>query len=120
VNNRFKADPSLKSFLFTLKNPHNLPARKFALRAEENGKAIWSDFSWGPCFVDIGVSDAGNANTCSFSCLDGHSVNVGLHPLLAQLSTGDRGQERGARIPCSVKVLHQRSFANASHFPEKA
>jgi hypothetical protein len=30
-----KADPSLKSFLFTLKNPHNFPARRFALKAEK-------------------------------------------------------------------------------------
>jgi hypothetical protein len=29
-----KADPSLKSFLFPLKNPHNSPARKTALKAE--------------------------------------------------------------------------------------
>jgi hypothetical protein len=33
-NNCFKADASLKSFLFTLKNPHNVPARRFALKAE--------------------------------------------------------------------------------------
>jgi hypothetical protein len=30
---RFKADDSLKSFLFTLKNPHDIPARRFALKA---------------------------------------------------------------------------------------
>jgi hypothetical protein len=28
----YKCDDSLKSFLFTLKNPHNMPARKFALK----------------------------------------------------------------------------------------
>jgi hypothetical protein len=26
-----------KSFLFTLKNPHNIPARKFALKPEDQG-----------------------------------------------------------------------------------
>jgi hypothetical protein len=31
----FKADASLKSFLFALKNPHNVPARRFALKAEK-------------------------------------------------------------------------------------
>jgi hypothetical protein len=31
----FKADASLKSFLFTLKNSHNVPARRFALKAEK-------------------------------------------------------------------------------------
>jgi hypothetical protein len=36
----WKADPSLKSFLFTLKNPHNLPPRKFALKADRKDKAI--------------------------------------------------------------------------------
>jgi hypothetical protein len=32
---RTRADPSLKSFIFTLKNPQNVPARRFALKAEE-------------------------------------------------------------------------------------
>jgi hypothetical protein len=31
-DNRCKTDESFKSFLFTLKNPHNISARKFALR----------------------------------------------------------------------------------------
>jgi hypothetical protein len=37
---KYKADPSLKSFLFTLKNPHNVPARKFALREKDKAIAI--------------------------------------------------------------------------------
>jgi hypothetical protein len=36
----WKCDDSLKSFVFTLKNPYNIPARKFALRAEEKQNAI--------------------------------------------------------------------------------
>jgi hypothetical protein len=39
-NNYYKADPSLESFIFTLKNPHNFPARKFALKAEKKDEAI--------------------------------------------------------------------------------
>jgi hypothetical protein len=35
------ADASLKSFLFALKNPHNFPARKFALKAEQKDRAIF-------------------------------------------------------------------------------
>jgi hypothetical protein len=31
----WKADDSLKSFLFTLKNPHNIPAMRFALKPEK-------------------------------------------------------------------------------------
>jgi hypothetical protein len=37
---KYKCDDSLKSFLFTLKNPHNIPARKFALKDEEKQRAI--------------------------------------------------------------------------------
>jgi hypothetical protein len=37
---KLKADASLKSFLFTLKNPHNVPARRFALKAEKKNEAI--------------------------------------------------------------------------------
>jgi hypothetical protein len=39
-SNSLKADDSLRSFLFTLKNPHNIPARRFALKAERKGEAI--------------------------------------------------------------------------------
>jgi hypothetical protein len=71
----WKPDPSLESFLFTLKNPRNLPARKFALKAEERDKAIWCESSWGPHFVDIGVSDDHDANTASWSDLGDAYVN---------------------------------------------
>jgi hypothetical protein len=64
----WKADPNLKSFLFTLKNPHNVPARRFALKAAM--KAINCDPGWGLCFGDdIGVSDNSNANTLSATSL---------------------------------------------------
>jgi hypothetical protein len=68
--NCFKADDSLRSFVFTLKNPHNIPARRFALRAEKKRRAIRCDYEWGPHFGgDIGVSDECNANTRSFTFL---------------------------------------------------
>jgi hypothetical protein len=38
-SNCWKADPSLKSFVFTLKNRQNVPARRFALKAEMKDKA---------------------------------------------------------------------------------
>jgi hypothetical protein len=58
-----KPDPSLKSFLFTLKNPHNFPDRRFALKATKKDQAIycWSD--WGPHFGDISVVDNCNEST---------------------------------------------------------
>jgi hypothetical protein len=34
-DNCFKADDSLKSFVFTLENPHNIPVRRFRFKAEE-------------------------------------------------------------------------------------
>jgi hypothetical protein len=54
-NNCYKADPSLKSFLFTLKNPHNVPAQRFALNADKKDKAIWALGETGPHFGDIVV-----------------------------------------------------------------
>jgi hypothetical protein len=47
-----KADPSLKSFIFMLKNPRNFPARKFTLAAEEGVYAIICDSELGPVFGD--------------------------------------------------------------------
>jgi hypothetical protein len=43
-DNRGKADDSQKSFLFTLKNPQNMLARRFALKAEKKNLAIWCAF----------------------------------------------------------------------------
>jgi hypothetical protein len=62
-----KADPSLKSFAFTLKNPQNVPARRFALKAERKDEAIWCVSERGPHFNDISVSDNCNANTNSWT-----------------------------------------------------
>jgi hypothetical protein len=75
-----KADPSLKSFLFTLKNPHNFPAREFSLKAEQKDCAIYCVSSWGPRFGSvIWVSDKCNANTNSGRCLGrSYANNTGL------------------------------------------
>jgi hypothetical protein len=62
-NNCFKSDPSLKSFLFTLKNPHNVPARRFALKAEQQNQAIYCHSEYGPNFTDVGVSNKRSAST---------------------------------------------------------
>jgi uncharacterized coiled-coil protein SlyX len=66
-----KADDSQKSFLFTLMNPHNIPARRFVLEAEDKQWAIGCDSGWGPCFGSNGiyVSDNCHANTHSVTCL---------------------------------------------------
>jgi hypothetical protein len=69
---KFKTDPSLKSFLFTLRNPHKVPARKFALKAEKKDFAILCGSSYGPHFCDIFVSDNCNANTRSTTCQFGY------------------------------------------------
>jgi hypothetical protein len=68
-----KADGNLKSFLFTLKNPYNVPARRFALKAEKKDKAICCFSDWGPCFYDIGVWDNCTVNTDSYTCYFGGS-----------------------------------------------
>jgi hypothetical protein len=60
-----KADPSMRSFIFTLKNPHNVPARKFALRPEAKEHAIECETASGPRFWDIDI--ANNCNTKSAS-----------------------------------------------------
>jgi hypothetical protein len=65
-----KADYSLKSFLFTLKNPHNIPARRFALKAEKKRQAICCISEYGPIFpggADILVYDNCDANENSYS-----------------------------------------------------
>jgi hypothetical protein len=72
-NNLWKADPSRKSFLFTLKNPHNVPARRFALKAEMKDFAIYCNSERGPHFGDIYVLDKCNANAKSGTFFGGNS-----------------------------------------------
>jgi hypothetical protein len=64
-----EVDPSLKSFRFTLKNQHNLPARKFALTPPAKDWAIYCNLYWGPCFSGIWISNNCNANTGSCTSL---------------------------------------------------
>jgi hypothetical protein len=64
-----KGDDSLQSFLVTLQNPHGVPPRKFALKAEGKQDAIWCYSAFGDC---VCVSDNCNANRnsdthCSYS-----------------------------------------------------
>jgi hypothetical protein len=73
----YKADDSLKSFLFTLKNPHNIPTRRFALKAEEKHHALWCESGFGPSFGnggDIRVFNNCNANT-SYTSPGGTYIN---------------------------------------------
>jgi hypothetical protein len=81
-DNCWKCDDSLKSFLFTLKNPHNIPARKFALMAEKTQKAISCLSLRGPAFGHnngLWIYDNCNANTDSYTVLlDAHTNDAGL------------------------------------------
>jgi hypothetical protein len=63
----WKTDESLRSFLFTLQNPHKFPARKVALKAEKNRMAILCRSDYGPCFRDIVVYDDCKSNTDSYT-----------------------------------------------------
>jgi hypothetical protein len=70
-----KPDPSRKTFLFTLKNPHNVPARRFALKAEKKSEAIMCYANSGPHFCDMGVSDDCNARTSNFTSFASRYTN---------------------------------------------
>jgi hypothetical protein len=61
----FKPDPSLKSFIFTLKSPQTFPPRRFTLREEKKEEAIRCDSNRGPHFGDIMITDNCNANADS-------------------------------------------------------
>jgi hypothetical protein len=80
--NCYKADPSLKSFVFTLMNPHNFRARKFALKAEKKDEAIYCHSSKGPYFYGgSAVANDCNANTDSWTVNfgDSYANDTGLY-----------------------------------------
>jgi archaellum component FlaC len=66
----YKRDEKLKSFLFTIKNPHNISPRRCLLKAEKKDQAIICSSISGPNFNDIRVSDNCNTNTKSSTQLD--------------------------------------------------
>jgi hypothetical protein len=61
----WKCDDSLKSFLFTLKNPHNTATTKFALITERKQRAIFGSSSSGPHLRGFDIHHNCNANTKS-------------------------------------------------------
>jgi hypothetical protein len=69
-------DPSLKSFIFTLKNPHNLAARIF--KQKQAHYAIRDYASHGPTFSgnsDLHVCDQCQSSTNSFSHIGTGYIN---------------------------------------------
>jgi hypothetical protein len=70
-DNQAKADGSEKSFIFILKNGHNLDEQRFGLTSEEKWREIYFAAEIGSCFgsgkCGICVSDNCNANTNSYS-----------------------------------------------------
>jgi hypothetical protein len=54
---------------FTLKNPHNVPARRFALNTEEKDGAIVCNSDWGATFgsgCDLCIWNHCQVNNCTF------------------------------------------------------
>jgi hypothetical protein len=74
-----KADASLASFIFTLKNPHNIRARRFALKAERKDEAICCVSDWGPSFgSDMHVFDNCNNTESSTYLGNTYTNDTGL------------------------------------------
>jgi hypothetical protein len=78
-HNCLKADESLQSFVFTLKNPHNIPARRFALKSEMKHQAIICNSERGPCFgcypVNMAVYDDCHVSTDTYMTLGSTYTN---------------------------------------------
>jgi hypothetical protein len=77
-DSKCKCDDSLQSFVFTLKNPHNVPPRKSSLKAACKRFAMCCHTEDGPRFgggSDIRIVDACNANTDSYPSFGHTYVN---------------------------------------------
>jgi Ca2+-binding EF-hand superfamily protein len=73
-------DSSLKSFLFTIKNPHNRPPRIFTQKQQAN--ALYDHGGYGPGFgngVDLVIANQSNSTTGSYSALGtGYNNDTGI------------------------------------------
>jgi hypothetical protein len=54
--------------LVMLKNPHNIPAKKFGLKSEMKRRALKCNSSCGPCFGGGDYCDICVSNNCNASC----------------------------------------------------
>jgi hypothetical protein len=73
-SDEFQADATGSSFLFTVKNPHNVDPTKFPLKPEQKEFAIFCAANLGPAFgngFDLSVSDNANTRTASFTHMFG-------------------------------------------------
>jgi hypothetical protein len=62
----WKGDESLRSFVFSIRNPHGIGARTFGLRADKKGEAIDCSSGHGPSFFDIEIADGCNATAQAY------------------------------------------------------
>jgi hypothetical protein len=76
----YKADNTQKSFLFTVKNPHNIPRRRFMLKEDKKSRAIFCCTERGPYFRGgLLISDNCNINMESWTQLgDSYPNDTGL------------------------------------------
>jgi hypothetical protein len=72
-NNGLKDDKNQKSFVFTLKNPKNISARKFVLKDRRSYRAMICDSCQDPYFGDILVLDRCNGTDSNSTCFFGFS-----------------------------------------------
>jgi hypothetical protein len=74
-NNTLKCDETLKSFLFTLKNPHGIAPRRFCLKPQMKQMAVAADARLGPVFSDLAICDNCNSGPVNGSKLGVVYVN---------------------------------------------
>jgi hypothetical protein len=106
---RYKANYSLKSFVFTLKNPHNVKARRFVLKAKEKDDAIYWDDNPGLSFYG-GIHVSNHCNTVTFSSTES----------FGKASTNDTGLDGDTFVTGShyfkVKEIEVVEIATKRHF----
>jgi hypothetical protein len=109
-----KADDSGKSFLFTLKNLHNIAPRRFALIPAEKWRALLCDSGADLCFCDTGVSDNCDTPTHSDTSLgDTYTNDTGLDE--ETVFTGS-GNFQGTEIEV-FEITGQTSLPHNTYWP---
>jgi hypothetical protein len=80
-SNCLNGGDSVRSFLFTLKNPRAVPAQKFTLRADKKYDAIICNSAWGSILTGcIDVYNDSNANTNTNTNTNTNScIRIGTH-----------------------------------------
>ncbi|CAF1636437.1 unnamed protein product [Rotaria magnacalcarata] len=117
-NDGCKTDPS--AFLFTLRNPHNIPPTKYSIKSDKEDEAICHNSSYGPRFgkgADISVRNGGTSRHSQYTNFPTTNSDTGVVELKIQSHPHPHRQEdhSGVQYLEGVCLFYSKTDSHRTH-----